>query len=71
MAGARAMAGRLGSLAGEQLAEVRFDGEARGAGVQRSVGIDLGGIEVQLLAPDQPDRPTLLHDRLEEAAEDS
>jgi hypothetical protein len=36
--------------------------------VQGGVGVDLGGVEVQLLAPDQPGLAALLDDRLEETA---
>jgi hypothetical protein len=57
-------------LIGEQLAEVRLDREARGDRIERRVRLDLGGVEVQLLAPDQPGLAALLDDRLEEAAED-
>jgi hypothetical protein len=54
----------------EQLAEVRLDCEAWGDRVERSIGLDLGGVEVQFLTPDQPGLAALLDDRLEEAAED-
>jgi hypothetical protein len=50
---------------------VRFDREARRDRVQGGVGLDLGGVEVQLLAPDQPGLLALLDDRLEEATEGS
>ena len=39
---------------GEERTQVRLDGEARGHRIERGVGLDLGGVEVQLLAPDQP-----------------
>ena len=50
--------------------EVGLDGEARLERVERGVGRDLGRVDVELLAPDQPRRDALLDDRLEEAAED-
>jgi hypothetical protein len=59
----------VSSLIGEQLAEMGLDCEARRDRVQGGVGLDLGGVEVQLLAPDQPGLAALLRDRLEEAAE--
>ena len=43
---------------------------ARPRRVQRGVGLDLGGVKEQLFAPHQPGRKALLHDPLEEAAED-
>lgn len=49
---------------------MRLDREARRDRVEGGVGLDLGGVEVQLLAPDQPGLAALLDDRLEEAAED-
>jgi len=42
----------------------------RNTGPHRSVGPDFGGIEDQLLAPDEARCDTLLNDRREEAAED-
>ena len=60
----------VGVRIGEQLAEVRLHREARGDRVQRSIGLDLGRVEVQLLPPDETRLAALLDDRLEEAAED-
>ena len=58
------------SVCGEEVGEVRLDGEAGAERIQGGVGLDLGRVKVQLLAPDQPGRDALLDDRLEEAAED-
>jgi hypothetical protein len=49
---------------------VRLDREAWVVRIEGGVGVDLGGVEVQLLAPDQPGLAALLDNRLEEAAED-
>ena len=57
-------------VGGEELGEVRLDGEAGLQRGERRIGGDLRGVEVQFLAPDQSRREALLHDRLEEAAED-
>jgi hypothetical protein len=43
---------------------------ARAHRIQRGVGLDLGSVEVELLAPYQPCLKTLLNDPLEEAPED-
>src|SRR5687768_10382856 len=49
---------------------MRLDREARRDRLEGGVGIDLGGVEVQLLPPDETRLAALLDDRLEEAAED-
>src|SRR5262249_13388539 len=53
----------------EELGEVGLDGEAGSEGVGGSVGGDLRGVEVELLAPDQTGPDALLDDRREEVAE--
>jgi hypothetical protein len=53
----------------EEPGEVRLNGEAGLQGVQRCMGGDLRGVDIQVLAPHQPRRKALLHDRLEEAPE--
>jgi hypothetical protein len=53
----------------KELVQVLFHVEARSDGIQGGIGIDLGGIEVQLLAPDQPGFDAQLYDPLEELAE--
>jgi hypothetical protein len=55
---------------GKELGEVSLHREARLERSKGSIGRDLGGVEVQLLPPHQSRRKALLHDRLEEAAED-
>jgi hypothetical protein len=60
----------VGVLIGEQLTEVRLDREAWCDRLERGVGFDLGGVEVQLLAPDQAGLVALLDGRLDEAAKD-
>jgi hypothetical protein len=54
----------------EELGAMRCNGEPRSAGGQRRSGRHLRGVDVQLLAPDQSRDGALLHDGLEEAAED-
>ncbi len=49
---------------------MRLNREAWLVRIEGGVSIDLGGVEVQLLAPDEACRLALLDDRLEEAAED-
>src|SRR5215207_11628687 len=46
-------------------------GEARRDRLQRGIRLDLGGVEVELFAPHKAGFYALLHDLLEEAAEDS
>jgi hypothetical protein len=60
----------VGRVIGEQLAELRLDREAGRDRVEGGVGLHLGGVEVQFLAPDQAGLAALLDDRLEEAPED-
>ena len=55
---ARPLVGLL--LIGEQLAEMRLDRKARGDRIEGGIGLDLGGVEVQLLAPDQAGLTALL-----------
>ncbi len=50
--------------------QVLLDGEAGRDRLQGGVGLDLGGVEVELLAPHQPSLGAPLHDRLEESPED-
>ena len=59
-----------GVAIGEQAGQVGLDGEARLEGVERRIGLDLGGVKVELLAPDQAGGDALRGDRREEAAED-
>ena len=47
-----------------------IDGKARLQGVERGVGLYLGGIEEELLAPDQPCLITPVNNVLKEATED-
>lgn len=54
----------------EELTQMAIDHEARLQGVQRGVGLNLGGVEVELLAPDQARLLTKLDYMLEEPAED-
>jgi hypothetical protein len=49
---------------------VRLNGKARGTRIERGVGLDLGGVEVQVPPPDQTCLNALRDDRLEEATED-
>jgi hypothetical protein len=53
----------------EELGEVRLNGEAGLQGVQRRIGGDLRGVDIQFLAPHQPGGEALLHDQLEETPE--
>ena len=55
---------------GEERTQVRLDSEARGHRIERGIGLDLGRVEVEFLAPDQTGGEALLDDRLEEAVED-
>jgi len=48
---------------------VRLHGETGRDGVERSVGVHLGGVKVQLPPPNQPRLPAPLDDLLEEAPE--
>jgi hypothetical protein len=54
----------------KEAGQVRLDGEPRVEGIKRRIGRDFGGIDVQLLSPDQLRGQALLHDRFEEAAKD-
>src|SRR5260370_40678618 len=45
-----------------------FDGKARRERIERGSRLDLGGVEVELAAPDQPSLLALRDNRLEEAA---
>ncbi len=45
----------------------RFDGKAGHEGIQVGVGVDLGGIDVKLFAPNQLRLAALLHNHLKEA----
>jgi hypothetical protein len=49
---------------------VGLDGEARRDRVQRGVRRDLGGVDIELVPPDQPRRDALLDELLEEPPED-
>jgi hypothetical protein len=49
---------------------MRLDTEAGPQRVHGGVGLNFGGVKVQLIAPDQPCRSALLDDGLEEATED-
>ena len=50
---------------------MRLDGEARGDGSSDAgVGLDLGGVEVELLPQTKPGCEAQVDDLLEEAAED-
>ena len=57
---------------GEEVADVRLGLviEARDERIEVGVGLDLGAIEVELAAPDQPGLLTQIDDLLEEALED-
>jgi hypothetical protein len=57
-------------FAREEVREMRFNGEAGLERSERRIGRDLGGVDVQLLPPDQSRRKARFDDRLEEAAED-
>jgi hypothetical protein len=50
---------------------VGLGGEPRDAALHGGVGLDLGGVEEELLAPHQPRLEALLDDPLEEAPKDS
>ena len=52
----------------EQVSQMRFDHNALLEGVQRSIGLVLGRINIEFLAPDQSRRLALLYNGLEEAA---
>ena len=56
-------------LVGKELAQVLLHVEPRSDRVQGGVGVHLGGIEVQLLAPDQARLDAHLYDPLEELSE--
>jgi hypothetical protein len=58
------------SVRGEELSEVSLDGKARPQRVHCGIGRDLGGVEVEFLAPDQPRLHALRDDRLKDVAED-
>ena len=57
-------------LRGEEVVEVRLNGEAGLERRQRRIGRDLRRVDVQLLPPHQPGADALLHNRLEEATQD-
>jgi hypothetical protein len=61
--------GLVGPLALEELGQVGLGGEPGDVALHGGVGLDLGSVEEQLLAPHQPGLYTLLHNPLEEAAE--
>jgi hypothetical protein len=54
----------------KEIPKVLIDSEARLHGVEGGVGLDLGGVNVQLRAPHQTGVDALFHDGIEEAAED-
>src|SRR5262249_27048715 len=47
-----------------------LDGKARRERIERGVGLDLSGVEVEFFAPDEPSPLALLDTRFEELAED-
>ena len=55
---------------GEEVLEVDLDGEAGVQRIEGRVGLDFGGVDGQLLAPDESRGHALLEDRGEEATED-
>ncbi len=55
---------------GEQVRQMRVDIKARLERVLPGIGCHLGAIEVQLFAPHESCRLTLLHNLFKEAAED-
>jgi hypothetical protein len=67
---ARPPAAGLISVGGEEAREVGFDGETGLERVHGGIGLNPGGIEVELLAPDQSGGDALLHDAIKEATED-
>ena len=58
------------SLVPEEPAQVGLGCEPRDAALHGGVGLDLGGVEEELLAPHQTGLDTIFDDPLEEAAED-
>ena len=54
---------------GEEVGQMRLDGEPRLERGKGRIGGDLGRVEIQFLAPAQPGRQALLHDLLKEAPE--
>src|SRR5829696_8533266 len=54
----------------EEAGQMRLDGEAGLERIEGGISGNLRGIDIQLLTPDQPRDQALLHDHLEEAAED-
>jgi hypothetical protein len=46
----------------------RLDGKAGHQGIQIGIGVHLGGVNIQLFAPDQLGLATLLHNGFKEAA---
>jgi hypothetical protein len=49
----------------------RFDRKARGERIERGVGLNLGGVNVQLASPDEPSVLTLLDHGVEETTKTS
>src|SRR5215211_5281196 len=54
-----------GGFLGEEFSQMLLHIEPRGDRLQGGVGVHLCGVEVQLLAPNQPDFDAQLHDSLE------
>jgi len=54
----------------KEIPKVLIDSEARLHGVEGGVGLDLGGVDVQLLAPHEARVDALLNDGIEEPAKD-
>ena len=61
---------RLIAAGGKELPQMLIDGKARLQGVERGVGLDLGGIEEELFAPDQPCLVAEVNTVLKEPTED-
>lgn len=52
------------------MSQVALEGKPGRERIHCGIGLDFGGIDVQLLAPDQACLLALLHNRFKEAAED-